>query len=709
MKENRILRYFSFLFTFLIIFSSFTVFASASSVVPENIDTSLVMDDLKRMEAYDADRYDVDETVDYCEIVDLIEYGYDANGSTKNYALYLYIYNPSCKKILVNNSLYSSVQLRAADADEEIAGDGNPWAKYSMTFLNCSSDNLFYKFRIDIPKSFMRMVDQNLRCYEIADVELRFVGDYISRSVGASGKWNYSGYMEYHDPTRVNTVSSLEWVSTVLQTLELELKDASWKTQTSSEGRGYQHELSSVYFAVPDKIIRDYGNTSDPHKGLRTVKGVYENYAIRGISTASDDFYELADQYRESTSNIDDIPFGFMTKPYMSLTSYYSDKTYNIDPFPGQFEIMTSIAHISLAYAKPITKIGNVFHGTTELMTKESFNSQVIEKYNNGTLYKAVGSYPKKTFEINTTDGDLKKQFETFAEANGESWFLYWLTGNPIFVKENIGQIDPIVVVKDGDVAYEPKEVGDKYYICETDAEEFVSYVNENTVGKTTYLMRFAVTDYYCSDIAIAQKGSGNDIAAGNGNFYFEKEIFLNFDILSLTWENKNGVRTVLPVKANPINITGTPSTPVDKDDIFDRFQNTFGGGVDRDLDLGDLKKLLQILLVLVVVILIVVLISKVPGLAKAIGTVIALPFKAVGGLISAVSDASESRERRKKSKAERKEIDSRQADREADRAARKAEKDADREERRQENEARRAERAAERAARKNKNKKEDE
>ena len=81
---------------------------------------------------------------------------------------------------------------------------------------------------------------------------------------------------------------------------------------------------------------------------------------------------------------------------------------------------------------------------------------------------------------------------------------------------------------------------------------------------RRTFLLRFAVTDYYF------EKSERLFIEAENfgGSVYGSVQTaFLNLNVLSLTME-KDGVESVIPVSANPIDVMADPTTS-EKEDMF--------------------------------------------------------------------------------------------------------------------------------------------
>lgn len=637
--KSKIIRIISISLLAIILLLALPLATFAASIIPSgNIDKTNVLDDLLKMEAYSKDRYPIDETADHCDIIEFLEYGYDYSGRTNDYGLYLYLYNPSCKEINVSSSTKNRIQLRVGSVKESFVGDGEDWEKFGLKFISKSSDNLFYKFKVDTSNSYMRKPDKTQRIYEIADVEIFYSGASMAKTVGCSGKWVYTGYMGYHGSNVNNAASTLYWDSTNLMTLDLDISQATWKTNSSSKGTGYQQELFSAYFSVPNSIIRDYGDQNDPTKGLVEINGYYNNLKLRGLSISDSTLYSDLYNYRNVAAS-DSVPYGFYTDPYMNhLTAdgTISFFAYNANKFPYQFNPLGYKRY----YDNPLTTFGDVYQGTMFGITEENFREQVTERYNSGNLIGTVGSDPDHYYTVKS-DGDIALQISTMSDAKGSYGFWDWAIGIPVYKDEHYEGIKPIVVVDPVDVGVlNTKAVAEKYYIDEEDAsylEEYMSGLND--LGKTTYLMRFAVRDYYNEDIYLCREGGassgGADIATGNGNYYFEKEVFMDFDILSLTWKNENGIRTVIPVQASPIHITGGVSTtPTDDDDKKDNGPNALEVGCQK---LMDLETGYIIFAVLAVIVVLFILFSKIPLLGKLTSGIfgwlfwlLALPFKLI-------------------------------------------------------------------------------
>ena len=663
--KKRIIRIIALSFVILLLFCSLPMAVFANTVVPEGIEKTKVTEDLLKMEAYSKGRFPVDETAEYCDIIDFIEYGYDYTGSTKDYGLYLYLYNPSCREIDTASSK-NKIQLRAAPANENIAGGDKLWAKYNLTFLSKSNDNLFYKFKVDVLPSFMKEPDKSMRVYEIADVEFVFKGEYQAESVGASGKWIYTGYQEYHGKDRTSAKSTLLWDSTNLMTLDLEIKQASWKTKTSDKGLGYAYELSSVYFNVPNSIIKNYGDSKDITKGLIEVSGTYKNYKIRGVSVNERSLYDQLVDYvgvncNENFVRVDGHNFTFHTKEYdlahlqNTMPDFYAlfIKRYDkVSPLFNNysefsFNEMTSLfkSDYSLNH---LNSFGNVFLGSENGIDGDSFLKQIQEKENEGKLLKNYGSYRSNSYVIKFDGEDLSNLMASYATESASN-FKYWLSGNPVYLynSENYSGISPIVAVDAGDIVLlNDDAISEKYFISNSNVDEFKSTVTENQLGDTTFLLRYAVTDYF------ADKIEGNSLLS-DYDYYFEKEIFLDFDILTLTWEKANGTRTVIPVKSSPTDNVGSVETTVTGSSNGNFVQNIFNGSWGdnggSDDNAGGCAKLadyntLTLAGIFIGAIVVLFLIINIPGFGGLLGTIfgflfqiLLLPIKLIGWLFEKI------------------------------------------------------------------------
>ena len=132
-----------------------------------------------------------------------------------------------------------------------------------------------------------------------------------------------------------------------------------------------------------------------------------------------------------------------------------------------------------------------------------------------------------------------------------------------------------------------PDAFAKQYYINPLDADKVYNYCLEQIdAGRRAVLFRFANTDYYCSnarfDKDAGMSGEGSGLSDEDG-YVAQETVFLNFDIISLTFRNVN-VDTVIPCVSDPIDIVSglEAEREMDKDsglkDIFDTGSNGCGG-----------------------------------------------------------------------------------------------------------------------------------
>ena len=142
-------------------------------------------------------------------------------------------------------------------------------------------------------------------------------------------------------------------------------------------------------------------------------------------------------------------------------------------------------------------------------------------------------------------------------------------------------------------------------------------------------LLRYSSSDYFSCKIVQSSRRT-SDSAVGevdddlvnrcfsywnDGEFsgYVAQEtVFLDFDIISFTFEDINGVQTIIPAVSNPTNAISPITPPLDEN----YHNNPFGGSGDGIKD--TLKKILMIILGVIAVVLVVFIVVKIATLISA-------------------------------------------------------------------------------------------
>ncbi len=105
------------------------------------------------------------------------------------------------------------------------------------------------------------------------------------------------------------------------------------------------------------------------------------------------------------------------------------------------------------------------------------------------------------------------------------------------------------------------EKFGLEYYINDNDSEEVFNYCKQElSAGNTPILFRFAKTDYYAS-VAGFDKDGDWGVNIKNG-YVAQETVFLDFDIISLTFKDAGNVETVIPVASDPIDIINDIEAP---------------------------------------------------------------------------------------------------------------------------------------------------
>ena len=144
-----------------------------------------------------------------------------------------------------------------------------------------------------------------------------------------------------------------------------------------------------------------------------------------------------------------------------------------------------------------------------------------------------------------------------------DNWneFGFWesVFGN---IPEEMGRsFAPIYIPKEDDFAGTLEEIADRLMCQVSDVEKLrTAYKTEEEV---LVLFRFATSDYYAEDADLIDYSHGNQRIRQGEAYIAQESVFLNFDIIQLTFNNK-GDMTVIPAVANPIDIIDPVTPPAD-------------------------------------------------------------------------------------------------------------------------------------------------
>lgn len=556
------------------------------------IDNSSVVNDLG-----DINIYDYPKKIDGNPyIIRFIEYCYSNKPLlAESYGLYVYLYNPTQQD--VDFYIYTPKLKIATSYDDK----GNPlsYEDLELEFKGKTDGemiNRFYKFKITNPSKILieqkKLVNNvGYRRYDLVGVQLRFSGgDYLTPTdYPVARTLYYTGYASGCGDNQ-NAESTLKCEYKNLDTLQLNVGHTNYrfdKTDGTAEFIGYElyDDLSSVYFSVPEEYFTNYG-------ALQKIKAQWYEYKTKPIFVTNDSYayqFLLANR-RQELSKIN-------WKEYLSGVPYrvfWERNGVTLSKVLNAYTGFPSLAN-GLIYGKDIGSLHYIFYDNVdkasdykisrdELMTyiQNYSRSYILNQFPDPTV-NAINKYSKYLFE-NSIDKDRLKYLEDENAQNGlvieefdagENQSLekikdptFWEKLFGIFKTEQINY-SPIVVVDNKDfVSKKPyKDLNneekikanafcEKYYINITDYDSVMeSFYNSIEKNERFVLFRFAVTDYYTSTAFFDQISDWvDDVFPDNNGYVAQETVFLDFDIISLTFR-KEGVDTVIGVVSDPFDI----------------------------------------------------------------------------------------------------------------------------------------------------------
>lgn len=632
-----------------------------------NFDKTNVMDDLRSSKNFNILSYPFYESeepemfilhvVEYCYSFDVLRQG--------NYGLYLYIYNPNGRNINTTDGV-NKVQM-AVGYNED--GTPNNYEKFDLKFCSKSEEKfyegLFYKFKVvdhlsSDGKTMLQRVKSSARRYDISGFEILENKQNTAVEYGVGGTYTFTGYAKGYGAD-INEESTLTCEVTDIETIELDVKHTFYRSQTSSLGAGHQNQLDTVYFSVPKRFIEEYGR-------LQRIKAEWYEYKTKEILvTSNSSLYNKASPYiGVNLGPVDEFGMQeYNESIYYSLGLNAGDWGGGLHAAKWGWNLGKGYLHTAcqaLYYMFLVDDIDDYdpYASVVEIGGIQSNDLyQYIKRYNktfeNGRLPIKDGTISADLFESDIDDSrkidnehgkiqmgysyydfDADVDLQTLSSWSStspsfwENWVNFGLgaafTGGP---EEESITVAPIQILKESDLQGTNAEISKRLLINSADVNSLKSeYDDAVTINgssdeeKVVVLFRFATSDYYAQEVDIIELGEGflwSDKMTSGQAYIAKESVFFDFDIIQLTF-NKEGVYTVIPVVASPIDIVNDITPPVEVSDELAWW---------------------QILLAIIFLILVLWLLSVtgiLPALIKLIVWIITLPFKFIGKLIKAIT-----------------------------------------------------------------------
>ena len=552
---------------FILLLTILTVVLSVPVTAAERSFEDILHDEI--IQLIDIKQYGADENDEGIYLISVMESGYTEKGFSDQTALYVYLYNPSMKKI-------TSSDLNAISMATEYNEDGKPvdFKKYRLQVEGSTSGGLYIRAKVTASAKTLAHVKDGVRWYGVSELELVDSKSYDVEAYTGGIVYKFSGYG-----------SDLKCERESFLTLELEVGHTSYLTGNSSKGVGYSNQIASVYFSIPQEIEQKYGK-------LYGVKYEYYKYRTKPMMLYQDSEVHAA---LKSCSSY------WYWKRYFSLSRYVnfggSGSYVSIETLTEEgLEKIPTVSFQIDSY-----EIGKQLVSSEEV--KESFLNYTSPTSPALPSNLVCDKYNKELFDLSLYNENNHKVTEYKTRSEMFSMDSYGETHNILdkllnfgilFSKYNLDEkvenakfIQPVTLS-----SFVVDDFSTEYLVAEEDVEDLHAYVSDASEdNKNTYLLRFAYTDNY---FVRGGEGSGyrlTNISSGevyDDIWFVEEDVYLKFDFLKLDFSDDGQDVTTFGVVMAPI-------------DIFPSLGGIATGGGGDDVDFKELlQKIVAVILIVV-------------------------------------------------------------------------------------------------------------
>lgn len=619
---------------------------------------------------FDLSNYPIDKDGEL-QFFSFVEYGYSYYANyEKNYALYLYLYNPqqlNFQTYLDSNVVRMGVSYATKD-DNIVVSEYEDFNIVCVSRTTGDYSNLFYKFKVlDPNKKILSMAqayekENGCRRYDIAGVYLKTDKSDVTLDKNIGRTYKCSGYMATYGNDASNPSTFVCNVEK-LETLDLKVYQTSYLTGVSSAGAYHHNNVSSVYFAIPQRVLDKYGSLWEIYAQW------YECKTAPILVTSNVDFYykALNNNHYETVDNSE----GGTSLLYDKSVDYLLWYGRHSDSVAGS----SNILHYDWAYnLRPFSMTsGDMF-----IQRFANSYSNVLPFVFYSPSYTESGAF--NVINKQTVAGDVKSsQIRDYIQNYKSSNYVDWHTSRNLASELFVNAIDSARAEKGIKVglnkvrtnlgntfdlkswnseygswwdkltqygwSYPKNEVLDEQHtnvkpfeeitkdalnsvtlasdllINENDVDSFKAFCNSSYDNDSAvpYLFRFAVSDYMSRPIT---RNPGRlDVDQDVVDSYIAQEtVFFDFNIITMTFKGKEDYYT-LAVMHTPVDVISGVEAPDLEYTPGEHLVNSFLGAIEKFwnwLKDSDFLKALKILgliiagaIILMIVIKVVLLIIK--------------------------------------------------------------------------------------------------
>lgn len=559
-----------------------------------------------------------------------MEYGFAEKAEENvNFALYLYIYNP--KRQAFRDVDGDNVVNMATEYDTD--GEPTKYGNVGLHFCGASKgaiEGLILKYRVIdsanriLANALTQDAEDGERRYDIAGVQLWEVGEAMAEDYGVSHKYYASGYAKGYGAESTEE-STLEYSREETETVELEVQHGFYRPEYTNGTPNVQDTLASVYFAVPNDVVEEYGDMYAVHCSY--LEAVTEGIFVTGNTAVYNELRQHVGQ------NIDglDLRYGFGTARstftgsgvntvwnplIITYSQSYNKKIRN----NGIFCHLTNDEIKTLYYVLPVDGGMDQENSADDYVVPWTILQEYMLDYSEGKDDLLYNRYARELFSQiaeEETDITLSADDTFHLTSINTSWESIW---NNTFNKDQGGDVQVIQEVKSCQSAAQVKA---DYMLDESCFDDFKEYYDANEAENTIYVFHFAMDSYYNAEATELDNENSFGYEMDSNAYLARETVYLNFDVIDISMKKGNDI-TVLGVVASPIDVIPNLTPPVD---------TTPDGG------LGDwfaqlIRAIVAIIVTLFVVAIIVIFWGPISTILGLLGNLIALPFKAISDAI---------------------------------------------------------------------------
>lgn len=613
---------------------------------------------------FDLSNYPIDKDGEL-QFFSFVEYGYSYYANyEKNYALYLYLYNPqqlNFQTYLDSNVVRMGVSYATKD-DNIVVSEYEDFNIVCVSRTTGDYSNLFYKFKVlDPNKKILSMAqayekENGCRRYDIAGVYLKTDKSDVTLDKNIGRTYKCSGYMATYGNDASNPSTFVCNVEK-LETLDLKVYQTSYLTGVSSAGAYHHNNVSSVYFAIPQRVLDKYGSLWEIYAQW------YECKTAPILVTSNVDFYykALNNNHYETVDNSE----GGTSLLYDKSVDYLLWYGRHSDSVAGS----SNILHYDWAYnLRPFSMTsGDMF-----IQRFANSYSNVLPFVFYSPSYTESGAF--NVINKQTVAGDVKSsQIRDYIQNYKSSNYVDWHTSRNLASELFVNAIDSARAEKGIKVglnkvrtnlgntfdlkswnseygswwdkltqygwSYPKNEVLDEQHtnvkpfeeitkdalnsvtlasdllINENDVDSFKTFCNSSYDNDSAvpYLFRFAVSDYMSRPIT---RNPGRlDVDQDVVDSYIAQEtVFFDFNIITMTFKGKEDYYT-LAVMHTPVDVIAGVEPPPVELTPGEHLVNNFLSALQKFWDWfknSDFLKALKILGLIIAGVIILMLVIKV-------------------------------------------------------------------------------------------------